>query len=130
MILYDSSGFALTGKDNTATLELFVKAEQSNGKIAWNDGQNWYLIVRAGDTIFKLLDNLYVQNGQVNYWSYWSYDEESPRLLVMVQDGAGIEEFSYTFDKDKDVFNRERLFATAGNIGMLDSNTSILKNEH
>jgi len=123
MILFKSSGFALE-KDGESTVELFVKAEQYKGEIAWDDGQSWYLIVRDGDSAFKLLDNVYVQLGQVDYWAYWSYDEDAPHLLVMVRQGAGIEEFNFTYDRDKDVFYRETVFKTEGNISVMDTATS------
>lgn len=56
-----------------ATLELFVRAERdANGEIMWDDGQPWSLIVREGEDVFRLLDALYVQLGQVDYWASWS----------------------------------------------------------
>jgi len=121
MILYSSSEIDLTEGGKSATVELFVKAEQADGEILWDDGQYWYLIVRDGDSVFKLLDDVYLQLGRVNYWAYWSYDEKAPHLLVMVQEGAGIREYVYTYDKDSDVFYRDDVFVTTGNISVISS---------
>ncbi len=125
MILYSSSQLPMTSMEDTASLELYVYAEQAGGEIAWDDGQNWYLIVRDGEDIFRLIDETYVQMGQVSFWSYWSYDEEAPHLLVMVTEGAGIQVYSYVYDKAADMFYRTEVFATDGNNGVVDSSTWI-----
>jgi len=121
MILFSSSEMPLQSQEQTASLELYVYAEQTDGEIAWNDGQNWYLIVRDGEKIYRLMDEVYVQMGQVSYWSYWSYDEEAPHLLVMVTEGAGIRVYSYVYDKQADVFYQSEVFASEGNNGIVDS---------
>ncbi|MCX7615601.1 MAG: hypothetical protein N2Z65_07600 [Clostridiales bacterium] len=129
MILYQTSALPLDNKGSKATLELFVKAEQANGKIAWDDGQNWYLIVRDGKSVFLLLDNVYVQGGKINYWPIWSYDKNAPGLLVMVQESAGIHEYSYTYDRVKDCFYKQDIYKTEGNIAILSSEKNISGND-
>jgi hypothetical protein len=125
MILLKSSELSLTAEKTGATLELYIKAEQVSGEIFYDDGQPWSLIVRDGDSVFLLLDDLYVQLGQVNYWYCWSYDKDAPYILVMVQNGAGIEELCFSYDSEKDVFYRESVFATEGNISVIDSSAAV-----
>ena len=123
MILYSSSELPLRSQEDTASLELYVNAQQVGGQIAWDDGQNWYLIIRDGEGIFKLVDQTYIQMGQVSYWSYWSYDEQAPHLLVMITEGAGIRVYSFVYNQEQDVFYRTEVFATEGNNSLVGSST-------
>lgn len=105
-----------------ASLELFVHAGQdANGEIMWDDGQPWSLIVRDGDDIFRLLDALYVQIGQVDYWASWSYDDEVPVVFVLLTGNGSLVGYEFTYDKARDAFVRTEVFATQGNRGELGS---------
>lgn len=124
VVLLNSTDLPLTSLEEAgpATLELFVHAGQdASGELTWDDGQPWSLIGRDGDGVFRLLDALYVQLGQVDYWASWSYDDEVPVVFVLVTGGGSLVGFKFTHDKAAGVFLRTEVFATEGNRGDLGS---------
>ena len=74
------------------------RAERGLGRLAWDDGQRWLLIVRKGEETFTLLDEL-VQLGTVGFTAVEHASGDQGAIVVETQAGAGVRVRSYVFDR-------------------------------
>lgn len=94
------------------TIELYTAAERhESGEIIWDDGQEWLLLVRAGDKAYPLFSK-YVQIGMVYFTVSEASGEEVPHITAMVSTGAGLSLRTYTFAKDRDAFQEEIVYTS------------------
>lgn len=104
-------------------IEIYVSAEvdEVTGEILLDDGQEWALIARIGDTIYPLVERTYIQNGKLNYTVYTDYNQEGmPHIIAQMSSGAGIIYYDCSYDEVSQTFSREMIFE-ADNINMLST---------
>lgn len=96
-------------------IELYTAAERYNGEIAWDDGQNWMLVVKDTDKDFVLFDD-FVQLGGISFYAYF---EDEDFVVTKIQSGtASLTLTEYRFDKDSNNFVVTEKFAAKGNVNM------------
>jgi len=89
------------------------------GKLVWDDGQNWLLLIQSGDRYYPLL-NEFVQLGSVYFTVFEPYDGEMPKVSVIVSTGAGFMLTNYSFDREEQGFREEPVYQEDG-INLLHS---------
>lgn len=101
------------------TISLYTAAERDpNGEIAWDDGQNWTLVVEDTDHDYVLFND-YVQLGTIKFYVYTSDDDF---YITTIQTGTASLKFTeYRFDKESKSFVSNIKFETTGNVNMLHS---------
>lgn len=112
------SRYTLEAANGNVEIELYASAEvDENGEFILDDGQEWALIARIGETIYPLIERTYIQNGGLNYTVYTDYDQnEMPHILVEMHSGSGISYYDCTYNTQG--FMRETIL-DAGNINVL-----------
>jgi len=98
----------IDGDGKEEAIDLYTAAQRdSKGKIGWDDGQKWFLLVRDEDTEYVLFDE-YVQLGTIKFWTYTSKDEYH---ILTLQDGSAVFKLcDYTYDKEKGAFIKKEIF--------------------
>lgn len=115
LTLLDSINIDFDEDGTEETIELYTVAERYNGEIAWDDGQNWMLVVRDTDKDY-ILFNDYVQLGSISFYAYFE-DEEF--VISTIQSGtANLSLTEYRFDKESNSFVSKINFNTHGDINM------------
>lgn len=91
-------------------LELLTTAERDKkGNIAWDDGQNWLLLIRDGEKFYPLFSE-YVQLGSV-YFTVAQYGKDDPpKITVMVSTGANLKLANYAYSKDQKGYKEEPVY--------------------
>lgn len=104
------------GQDES--IELFTSAKRDDsGKMGWDDGQRWLLLVHDMEKKFLFFDD-YVQNGQLEFWvCAINKFEKSPPLntdlekhIYVVQTGNGFQLSEYSWDKQNLCYQKEIIF--------------------
>lgn len=103
--------FAANGEE--AAIALYTSAQvASDGRMGWDTGDQWTLLVQQGDRTFVLFDE-YVQYGEVQFWvSDLNPDEVlSPEpadleqhIYVMVTTDVGFTLYDYVWDAEDACF--------------------------
>lgn len=97
--LLDSASVNVDGDSVPERVELYAEVKRDRaGRIAWDDGQRWLLIVRKGDETFTLLDER-VQLGTVGFTAVEHASGDQGAIVVETQAGAGVRVRSYVFDR-------------------------------
>ena len=96
------------------TIELYTSAERYKGKMMWDDGQKWLLVVKD-DKKFYTLFSEYVQLGQVYFSVYFLGENRIPMINVFVSSGKLT---NYVFDKDKQGYRENSLYVSKDIKGM------------
>jgi hypothetical protein len=105
----------LTGDGVRERVQLYVDAESGpDGRLHWDDGQRWVLLVRADGGVYTLLDR-YVQIGGLRFWVMEEAGEEAPRLVLLHAAGAGISLTSFRYQQPQ-AFVATPEFAVTGNL--------------
>lgn len=87
-----------------------------DGEIAWDDGQDWTLIVQDSDKDYVLVDE-YVQLGRIDF-NIFTIDEDfyistySPRTASLTLN-------LYQYDRENDSFIMTSPYNTSGNVNMI-----------
>lgn len=117
MTLLDSSKVDYDNDGTEETISLYTIAGRGpDGEMAWDDGQNWSLVLHDGDKEYVLFDD-YIQLGGLHFYSYFQ-DEDF--VITTVQSGtANLILKEYRFDKENDNFICTVKFLTKGNVNML-----------
>lgn len=112
--------------DNTPEfISLYVRAEKmDNGDFAFDDGQDWALLVESDEGVYPLFGRSFLQLGTVSCLVYRDV-EDGEKLHVLVQrlQGAGLEIYDCVYDNEKGAFLREPVFS-ADNINFFGSSGS------
>ena len=97
--LLDSASVNVDGDSVPEKVELYAEVKRDRaGRIAWDDGQRWLLVVRKGEETFTLLDEL-VQLGTVGFTAVEHASGDQGAIVVETQAGAGVRVRSYVFDR-------------------------------
>lgn len=116
LTLLDSAKIDFDEDGTEETIELYTVAERYNGEIAWDDGQNWMLVVRDTDKDYVIFDD-YIQLGGISFYAYFE-DEEF--VIATTQSGtASLRLIEYRFNKESNSFVGSISFSTKGNVNML-----------
>lgn len=101
------------------SVELYTSAEKmADGRMGWDTGHQWVLLVRKGEEIFPLFDDR-LQYGEVQYWvvSFNNDNIESPkttdletRIYASISTGYDFRLFDYYWDKQNHSYKKETIF--------------------
>lgn len=106
--------FDLDGDGKEETIELHTAAgRDEDGNMAWDDGQNWLLVVVNGNGYYPLLQE-YVQLGTV-YFTVTDDQNGTIIISVIVNTGAGMKLVSFTYDQDQNGYRGEVVYHIGGN---------------
>lgn len=91
----------------------------ASGELLLDDGQEWALIVRKGDTIYPLVERMYIQMGILGVTIYTDYEQdETIHILADYRSGAGMSTYDFTYDAKESAFIGRTLYE-ADNINTL-----------
>ena len=111
-VVVDSASVDLEEGD-VARVETWVTAERSpDGEILWEDGHQWRVLVRAGDTVHRLFD-AFVPFGTVDFWVLEGVDGERPGIAILVDGGASVSFEAWIYE------GADRAFRKAGSLGLV-----------
>lgn len=121
LTLLDEYIFDFDGDKQDEKISMYTAAGRAeNGEMAWDDGQNWLIVVQDSDKDYVLFDD-YVQLGSINYYVYTADDSF---YIDTVQVGtASLTHKTYAYDKDSDSFKIKVQYTTSGNVNMLHSSS-------
>lgn len=116
LTLLDSMKIDFDKDGNEEAIELYTVAGRGpDGEIAWDDGQNWILVVKDNDKDFVLFED-YVQLGGISFYAYF---EDEDFVVTKIQSGtANLTLTEYSFDKNSNNFVCTEKFAAKGNVNM------------
>lgn len=119
LTVLDEYDFDFDKDGNEEKIAMYTVAQRdSNGNIAWDDGQDWKFIVHGTDKDYVLVDE-YVQLGSINFNIYTIEDEfyiatYSARTASLVLN-------IYHYDRELDSFVMITPYKTEGNVNMIKS---------
>ncbi|MGE5579558.1 MAG: hypothetical protein ACM3WU_05860 [Bacillota bacterium] len=104
----------LDGDEAPERVELLVRADRSpdDGKIVWDDGQPWLLLVTDGSDYYPLFDQ-YVQLGVV-YFDVREDQAGAAEIQVLLTTGAGFELSKISFSAADRAYKVEQAYASKG----------------
>lgn len=116
LTLLDQSKIDYNNDGTEETISLYTVAGRGpDGEMAWDDGQNWILVVRDNDKDYVLFEN-YVQLGAISFYAYF---EDDDFVITTIQSGtANLIVTEYRLDKDSNNFIGTIKFSTKGNVNM------------
>lgn len=115
LTLLDSMNIDFDEDGTEESIELYTVAERYNGEIAWDDGQNWILVVKDTDKDYVLFED-YVQLGGISFYAYF---EDKNFIITTIQSGtANLKLTEYRFDKNSNSFISRISFTTHGDVNM------------
>lgn len=101
----------IDGDGANETIELYTQAERApDGQMAWDDGQNWLLVVVDGNNYYPLLQQ-YVQLGNV-YYAVWYANSNAVTITAAVATGSNVSLINYIYDDERKAFISQSLFDT------------------
>ncbi len=99
-------------------IELYTQAERAeDGKIIWDDGQDWLLVVIDGDDYYPLFDSR-IQLGSL-YFGVWQ-ENNAPVISSAVITSAGAALKNFIYDSAQKGYKAQNGFDTGG-INLLHS---------
>lgn len=106
--LYKTKTMDLDGDGEEELIELYVNAgKMENGVFAWDDGQNWLLVVKDGEITYPLYDE-YIQLGSLDFTTT-TFDGKPGIVMLMMQHGdITIEKF--IFDDGENGYQKEPIY--------------------
>ncbi len=117
LTILDEFEFDFDKDEEMEKISMLTTAQKdSKGEIAWDDGQNWMLIVQDKDKDYVLVDE-YVQLGMIDF-NVFTIDEEfyistySPRTASLTLN-------IYQYDRDNDSFIMTTPYNPSGNVNMI-----------
>lgn len=106
--LYKKASVDLDEDGEEEQIELYVNAEKmGNGLFAWDDGQNWLLVVKDGDKTYPLFND-YVQLGSIDF-STTIFDEQ-PGIVMMKAQHADRTVQKFTYNQHKNGYQKETFY--------------------
>lgn len=117
--LLDEFVFDLDKDGVDEKIGMYTAAEKdTNGEIAWDDGQNWLFIVQDTDKDYVLVDE-YVQIGSIDFNIYTIDDDFY--ITTYSARTASLSLNLYHYDNENDSFIMTVPFNASGNVNMLKS---------
>ncbi len=97
-------------------VELYVQAERdASGRMMWDDGHQWRLVVREGDRSARLVDD-FVPNGTVRFWVVNVLDGD-PVVVSQIDSGtAGVRVTEWVAAPDRDGWSARTRVDVTGNL--------------
>ena len=117
LTLLDEYNFDFDNDGNEEKISIYTAAQKdSNGVIAWDDGQKWLFAVHDTDKDYILLDE-YVQLGNIDFFVYTVDDD----FHIATVDGrtASLTLRIYRYDSDKDSFMMSTPYEVSGNVNLI-----------
>jgi hypothetical protein len=100
----------IDGDNQPEKIELYTAAQRgADGKIMWDDGQRWVLLVRDSGKDFPLFDG-YVQLGSLQFWAYTTGEKADFELTTIQTGSAAFMITKYTFVKEKQQFTKKIIY--------------------
>ena len=97
-------------------VELYAAVQRDDrGRLMWDDGQRWALIVRDGDAVYPLFDG-FVQLGKVTFWLVDPLDGQPPAILTEVAAGAGVRVERFIYSAEERGFVPTGVVEASGNV--------------
>jgi hypothetical protein len=97
--LLDTASLNVDGDSVAERVELYADVgRDAAGRLQWDDGQRWLLVVRKGEETFTLLDE-FVQLGTVGFTAIEHASGDQGAVVVETQSGAGVRVRSFVFDR-------------------------------
>lgn len=119
LTLLDEYDFDFDNDGNEEKIAIYTEAgKDSNGAIAWDDGQNWLFVVHGTDKDYVLLDE-YVQLGSIDFFIYTIDDV----FHIATVDGrtASLKLTIYRYDSDNDIFFMSTPYNATGDVNLIKS---------
>ncbi|MEZ7172072.1 hypothetical protein [Sporosarcina sp. OR05] len=89
-------------------IELYVNAgKMEDGQFAWDDGQNWLLVVKDGEKTYPLFDE-YVQLGSIDF-STATFDGK-PGVVMFMGEHANRSFQKFIFDKKEEGYQKATFY--------------------
>ncbi|WOV87238.1 hypothetical protein QWT69_15485 [Sporosarcina oncorhynchi] len=106
--LYKEMKFDVNGDGEEEIIELYVNAgKMEDGQFAWDDGQNWLLVVKDGEKTYPLFDG-YVQMGTIDF-STAIFDRKPGIVMFMRQHGDRVAQ-KFMYDENESGFVLETFY--------------------
>ena len=106
--LYKKASVDLDEDGAEEQIELYVNAEKmENGLFAWDDGQNWLLVVKDGEETYPLFND-YVQLGSIDF-STTIFDEQ-PGIVMMKAQHSDRTVQKFTYNQHKNGYQKETFY--------------------
>lgn len=106
--LYKKITLDIDGDGEEEEIELYVNAgKMDNGQFAWDDGQNWLLVVKDGEETYPLFDD-YVQLGSIDFGTT-TFDGKPGIVMLKTQHADKIVQ-QFTYDKNEKGYRKETVY--------------------
>ena len=118
---FDNLQFAA---DENAKLSIYVNAEPgSDGEFAFDDGQEWIVLLETTMGDYPLFPRKYVQLGSVSCVVYNEYVDDStrPHFLITERQTAGYRIYDCIYDEEQAAFMVEPVYEADGINFIVDS---------
>ena len=118
LTLLERSYIDLTDDGIGDTIELYTSAEAYDGRMAWDTGHTWTLVVHDGEAFYPVVRER-IQYGEVQFWvvainskklEVPDNDDLDMRLYVAVTSGNDFQLRCFTWDKQSSSFTEETVF--------------------
>lgn len=106
--LYKTTTLDLDGDGEEEVIELHVNAgKMEDGLFAWDDGQNWLLVVKDGENTYPLFDD-FVQLGSISF-STARFDGK-PGIVMIKSQHSDRTIQKFTYDKAEKGYQKETFY--------------------
>lgn len=106
--LYKKVTVDIDGDGEEELVELYVNAgKMENGLFAWDDGQNWLLVVKDGEKTYPLFDD-FVQLGSIDF-STTTFDRKPGIVMIKAQHSDRTVQ-KFTYDKNEKGYQKETFY--------------------
>lgn len=106
--LYNTTTLDMDGDGEEEVIELHVNVGKTeNGLFAWDDGQNWLLVVKDGEKTYPLFDD-FVQLGSIDF-STARFDNK-PGVVMIMRSHSNITMQKFTYDKNENGYQKETFY--------------------
>ncbi|MFJ7828505.1 hypothetical protein [Psychrobacillus sp. NPDC096623] len=106
--LYKKKTFDIDGDGKEEIIELYVNVGiMENDSFAWDDGQNWLLVVKDGEITYPLFDD-YIQLGSLDF-STTTFDGK-PGIVMHMTQHSNIIIQKFTYDKKEKGYQKETFY--------------------
>jgi len=106
--LYKKTLEDIDGDGEEEVIELYVNAGKTgNGLFAWDDGQDWLLVVKDGEKTYPLFDD-FVQLGSIDF-STTTFDRKPGVVMIKAQHSDKTVQ-KFTYDKNEKGYQKETFY--------------------
>lgn len=123
LTLLQQAPLDIDGDEQAEKIELYTSAQRGkDGKMMWDDGQRWVLLVRDSGKDFPLFDG-YVQLGNLQFWAYTSGEKGDFEICTVQPGSANFIVTRYNFVKEQQHFTKKVIY-NPDNVNMMYSAVS------